>query len=736
MARVVCKANLTRELVSIQQAFQIALQHHQAGRLAEAEAIYRQILTAAPQHADALHMLGVIAGQTGRSELAVDLIRQAIAFAPGVADFHSNLGEAYRASGKLDEAIAAYRRAIALRPDLAEAHSNLGNALWENGQADAAIAACRQAIALQPHFPEAFSNLGTALDHCGRSDEAIAAYRQAIALQPNFPKAHSNLGAALYDKGRLDEAIAAYRQAIALQPDLPGAHSNLGAALIDKGCPAEAFAAYRQAIALRPDFAEAHSNLGDALTHAAQLDEAIAACRRAIALQPNLASAHNNLGNAFKGEGQLDEAIACYRHAMTCGPNDTAHHSNLNYALHFHPGCDADSIREEHRRWDRQFGEPLRKFHRPHANDRDPLRRLRIGYVSPDFNRHVICHFLAPLIESHDHAAFEIFCYASVKRPDAITQRMRKCADVWRDVLGVRDDALAEQIRADQIDILVDLTQHMADNRLLTFARKPAPVQVAWLGYPSTTGLSAMDYRLTDAHMEPEGAPWAESVETPLRLPDSWFCFDPIDEYPEPSPLPALQAGHVTFCSLNNFCKINDAVLQLWADVLRAVEGSRLLMQCPQGETQARVRQWFETHGIAAHRIELIARTATRAEFLRLFERIDLALETFPYNGGTTTCEALWMGIPVPTFPGSSAVSRIGLSILSATGLQELIATSPADYVRLTASLAADLPRLAALRATLRTRMQSSAFMDAPRFARNVESAYRQMWRAWCGQQS
>jgi predicted O-linked N-acetylglucosamine transferase (SPINDLY family) len=245
-----------------------------------------------------------------------------------------------------------------------------------------------------------------------------------------------------------------------------------------------------------------------------------------------------------------------------------------------------------------------------------------------------------------------------------------------------------------------------------------------------------MDYRITDSFMEPEGAAWAESVESPVRLPDSWFCFDPINEYPDPSSLPALRAGHVTFASLNNFCKVNESVLELWAEVLRAVPDSRLLLQCPAGATQARVGQWFTDRGIAADRLELIARTATRAEFLRLFERIDLALEPFPYNGGTTTCEALWMGIPVPTFPGDSAVSRIGLSILTAAAMPEFIATSRADYLRLITSLAADLPRLAMLRSTLRARMKASAFMDAPRFARNVEYAYRQMWRTWCAQPS
>jgi predicted O-linked N-acetylglucosamine transferase (SPINDLY family) len=403
----------------------------------------------------------------------------------------------------------------------------------------------------------------------------------------------------------------------------------------------------------------------------------------------------------------------------------------------FSPAFDDRALLAEAARWEEQHAAPLRRFILPHANRPDADRRLKVGYVSPNFWRHVICHFLAPLLEGHDHAAFEIYCYASVKRPDQTTARFRKSADVWRDVLGMSDEALSAQVRADGIDILVDLTQHMADSRLLAFARKPAPVQVAWLAYPGTTGLRSIDYRFTDAWLEPDGAPGLESVERPVRLPDSWFCFDPIDEYPQPGELPALRTGQVSFGCLNNFCKVNDAVLQLWARVLQAVPGSRLLLRCPpDSATRDRVWQFFASQGIAAERVELLRRTRTREEFLQLFARIDVALDPFPYNGGTTTCEALWMGIPVLTLPGAVAVSRLGLSILSTVGVAEFVAGSEEAYVQLAARLAGDLPRLAQLRSGLRARMQASVFMDGPRFARNVEHAYRDLWRAWCAQQA
>jgi len=751
--------------VTTQQAFTLALQHHQAGRLADAETLYRQILTVEPNHADVLHHLGIIAHQAGRHDLALELIRKSIILQPHNPAAHFNLGEAYRTMGRFDEAVASYRRALGLKPDYLEAHLNLGVALRKRDQYDEAIASYRRALELKPDYfeahlnlgntlrgkrqfdeaiaayrralqlkpdhPDACNNLGNALWENGQLDEAIAAYRRALQLKPDHSDAGNNLGNALKEQGQFDEAIASFRRAVQLQPDQPEIHHNLGNAFREKGQLAEAVTAYRRALEIKPDYPEAHNNRGVALTRLGQLDEAVAAFRHALELKPHYAEAHNNLGGALVDKGRLDEAIAEFRKVVELHPDRAWAHSNLIYTLHFHPGHDDGTIAGEQQRWARQFGEPLQRLIVPHTNDRDPERRLRIGYVSPNFHRHPICYFLTPLLEAHDKAGVEIYCYSSVKRSDEFTERVKKSANVWRDVFSLGDHALAQRIRADQIDILVDLTQHMANNRLLMFARKPAPIQIAWLGYPASTGLPAMDYRFTDVFMEPKGSLWSESVETPIRLPNSWFCFDPI-EHPEPAALPALRAGQVTFGSLNNFCKVNEAVLRLWVAILQAVEGSRLLLHCPAGTTQTRLRQWFEAQGIAGHRLELIPRTATRAEYLELFQRIDIGLDPFPYNGGTTTCEALCMGVPVVSLAGRTAVSRLGLSVLTTAGLPELVAHSEEDYVRIAAELAGDLPRLAELRRTLRPRMQASPLMDAPRFARNIEAAYRTMWQRWC----
>jgi protein O-GlcNAc transferase len=653
--------------LTIQQAFDLAMQHHRSGGLQQAERLYRQILAQQPKHADAMHYLGIIAHQVGRNDIAVDLIG----------------------------------RAIAVRPNYAEAHCNLGLAL--SGQ--------------------------------GRLDEAIAAYRQAIALKPNDAEAHNNLGAALNGKRRLDEAIAACRQAIALRPKYAEAYSNLGNALVAKGERDEAIAAWRQAIAIRPEYAEAYSNLGNALVSKGEHDEAIAAWRQAVALNPNVPPAHNNLGNALKDQGQIDEAIAAYRQAIALKPNDAEAHSNLLLTLHYHPAYDAQAIAEEHRRWNLQHAQPLKELIQPHTNDHDPDRRLRIGYVSADFGEHPVGRFLLPLLEHHDHQQFEVFCYSNASRIDGITTKLRSCADHWREIPGLSDEQAAGKIRADGIDILIDLSGHTAHNRLLVFARKPAPIQVSYLGYPGPTGLSVIDYRLSDSFADPSDLPDYFHAEALHRLPHTNWCFAVSEESPPVEASPAIRQGHVTFGSFNNFAKVTETMLQVWGRILREVPGSRLLLKAAAlaaPSVQQRVRRDFAALGIDAGRLSLRSREPDHATHLALYNQIDIALDTFPYHGTTTTCDALWMGVPVITLAGQTHVSRVGLSLLSNIGLPELIAFTQDQYVQIAVGLAKDQDRMDALRRGMRARMLTSPLMDAPGFARDVEAAYRQMWNIWC----
>jgi protein O-GlcNAc transferase len=576
------------------------------------------------------------------------------------------------------------------------------------------------------------SEMQVAVEHhqAGRLAEAEKIYHQVLAKQPDHAGALHLLGVLAVQMGEFDGAVELIRRAIRLVPDSAEMHFNLGNAFQNMGRFDEAIASFRRAIRLKPDLAPAYNNLANALRMIEQLDEAIAIFHQALRLKPDLVEAHNNLGSALKHVGRLDEAIAAYREAIRLKPDCTDAHGNLICALQFHPDCNAEMIRDEHRRWNRLHAEPLKKFIQPHTNNRNPDRRLRIGYISPDFREHVVGQNLLPLLREHDHGQMEIFCYSNVVRADAITGQIQGCADVWRDIVRISDSQAADLIRQDRIDILVDLMLHTAGNRLLIFARKPAPVQVTYLGYCAGTGLKTMDYRLSDPHLDPPDSDLSLYNECTIRLPETYWCYSPCGPTPEPSPSPAATAGCITFGCLNNFAKISPA-LDLWAEILRMVPRSRLIVHSPPGSHLSAVRERFAGKGISPDRLEFLGRQPW-PDYVRAYGRIDIALDPFPWSGGITTCDALWMGVPVVSLAGQTAVGRGGMSILTNIGLPELIAQTPQQCVHIAAALAGDLPRLVEQRSILRQRMRASPLMDAPRFAHNVEAAYRQMWRNWC----
>ncbi|HMD54065.1 MAG TPA: tetratricopeptide repeat protein [Phycisphaerae bacterium] len=647
----------------IEDVLDAAIKHHQAGRFAAAESIYHEILAQHPEHADTLHLLGVLATQAGQNKLAVHYIGRAITINPKSPIFYNNLGSALLMMGSHDLAAASFRSALQLKPDYAQAHTNLGNVLKDQNQLEQAVECYRAALRFKPDLFEAYNNLGNALQALGRSEEAAAAYRDAITLKPDYAEAFNNLGVALTGLGRLDAGIAAYHAALEIKKDYP--------------------------------------------------------------------EAYNNLGSALKDQGRIDEAIDAYRTCSQIRPDLAQVHSNYVYNLLFHPDYDDQKTHIELEEWNRRHAVPLKNFIQPFANRPDPERRLRIGYVSPDFRRHVIGWNLLPLLQQHDRKMFEIFCYSNVAKPDEFTQRFHGLSDGWRDITTIDDQRAAQMIRQDGIDILVDLAMHMAGNRLLVFARKPAPIQVTFMGYPGTTGLETMDYRLTDQYLDPPEPQEAFYTEQSIRLPDTFWCYSSQNEESKPNDLPAIKNGFVTFGCLNNFCKVNDGVLKLWARVLSAIPHSRLMVLAPKGQVRRQSLSKLGRDGIASERIEFMD-FQPRLEYLNTYHRIDIGLDTQPYNGHTTSLDSLWMGVPVVTLIGKTEVGRAGWSQLCNVGLQELAARTPEEYVNIAAKLAGDLPRLKELRAALRPRMQTSPLMDAKRFARNVEAAYRDMWRKWC----
>jgi predicted O-linked N-acetylglucosamine transferase (SPINDLY family) len=855
-------------MATVPEAFQTAHGHHQAGRLREAEALYRQILRQEPNHADALHLLGVVAHQHGQHDLAAELIGRAIAQCGDRAAYHSNLAETYRAQGKLAEAEQSLRRALALDPDSAHAHNNLGIVLGALGRSaeavealtraiglrddfaephnnlgivrraegnlDEAIAHFRRAVQLNPRYVDACSNLGVTLNEQSRFDEAAEVLRQAIRLAPQDSRLQVNLGMVHADSGRLDDAIACYREAVRADPRSALAHTHLGTALAEQRCFDEALVQHREAIALDPRLASAHLNLAVVL-HARQefsaaalayrqalrcdprhpkailglgklledqgrwdealehynraaaadprsaptqmrradvyqkldrLQNAIAAYQAAIDAEPHQPQAYNNQGVAYHRLGHYDTAVACYRKGLEQSPQSAELHANLAtalgyqgrmdeslaaarkaaelqpasplalsnvlLALNYVPGYDPARLFEEHLEWARRHAEPLSAAAAPCSNDPAPDRRLRVGYVSPHFRDHAVNFFVEPLIAAHDRGEFEVFCYSDVERPDHVTRRLEATADHWRPVRYLGNNRLAELVRADAIDILVDLAGHISGNRLLAFARKPAPVQVTYIGYQNTTGMSAMDYRLTDAWADPPGQTDAFYTEQLVRLPRSFFCFRPADEMPPVTPLPARERGRVTFGSFNNYRKVAPPAVDAWLAILARVPDSRLLVLCQRGGyAQGHFRELAAGRGIDPGRIEFYDQRP-RSQYFQLLQQADVALDPFPFNGHTTTCDSIWLGLPVVMLRGSMYASRFGSSVLANVGLEALIADSVEQYVDSAVALAGDLDHLAELRRGLRPRMAESALLDFGGFASNVEAAYRQMWRDWC----
>jgi predicted O-linked N-acetylglucosamine transferase (SPINDLY family) len=709
--------------VTVDDTLEAALRSYQSGRFDEAEGLCGEALAQSPNHPAALRLLGMVALQIGRLDAAVELSSGAIAI-------YNAMGVSLNEKGRVDDAAAAWQRALEIRPDYIRATSQLAADLQAGGRHSEALAIYARAQTVTDEQARLANVLGLARITQRRLDDAIAAFTQSIQLKPEHAESHNNLAVALKNRGRLDEAIAACKEAIRLKPDFAPAYNNLGSALFDKGEFDGAISAYRQAIELNPRYAKANSNLGAVFQRSDQLDEAIAASSQAIQLDPDLVEAHNNLGNLLRDSGRCDEAIASYRRAITIKPDFVEAHSNLLYALHFHPDCDAAALYAEHRRWNLQHAAPLKASILPHDNDRQPHRRLRIGYVSQDFRNHPVGRFVLPLLSAHDRQDFEVYCYSDAGSSDSWTEKLRHHADVWRDVFGLSHEQLANIIHRDAIDILVDLALHAAGSRLLVFARKPAPVQLTYLAYCSTSGLDTIDYRISDSHLDPPGSGDEHYSERTVCIPTYW-CYQPAIESAEPAQPPIAIPYRVTFGSLNHFSKISGPTLAAWCRILQSVPESCFMLHAPRGGHRDRLRDSLKQEGIDPKRLTFVDRVPMQ-DYLEQYRRIDIGLDPFPYGGGTTTCDALWMGVPVVSLSGRTAVGRGGASILFNTGLSDLVARSAEEYIEIAARLAADPLRLGELRSNLRQRMRGSPLMDTRKFAESMEAAYRETWERWC----
>jgi len=572
-----------------------------------------------------------------------------------------------------------------------------------------------------------------------RGDNASAEIccRQALALDPKLAAAHYNLGIALRSQGKFAEACQSFRRATELQANYSDAMDALAHAYISLYDWPAAAQVMNAIISIWPQKAEMRSDLGMVYQAMGRMQDAIAAYESALKINPRLISTLNSLGSAYLGQSDFEQAERCYRQCLAARPADLRARSNLLMLLNYLPGTDAAKVYEEHLEWGRVAEARIPRLESVEPAT-DPQRRLRVAYLSSDFREHSVASFIEPVLKHHDRSRFEVCCYSDLPTPDETTRRIRATVDVWRDIEKLSDMETARLIREDRIDILVDLAGHTGNNRLGIFAARPAPLQMTWMGYPNTTGLTTIDYRITDGVADPAGEE-ANYSEKLLRLDGCFLCYQPHPDTPAGAPLPALENGHVTFGSFNNFSKINPGVLHLWAEVLKQMPDSRLLLKCPaltDAGVRDRVSAALAQLNIDAERVDLLGHTRTRQEHLALYGRVDIALDTFPYNGTTTTCEALWLGVPVLSLAGKHHAGRVGATLLSAAGLPDWLADTPDSFVATAQARAADLAGLRVLREGLRSRLAGASLCDAAGFVRRLEDALCQAWgsRAQPGQ--
>ena len=687
--------------------------------------------------ASALIDLGNTLEDEGLIDQAMAHYEAAIRLAPSLARAHLNRGNILLEKGDSDGALAACKTALVHNPEYAAAYFNMGNAYLHLGRREVALDAYNKAIELQPDFVDAEVARGNIFDELGRFEEAIASYRRGLEFMPDYAEVSISLGNALQKSGQIDEAITSYRKALDTLPDSAEGHFQLANALRGVGQLREAASSYYRALEVLPDFAEACNNLGTTLQGLGRHDDALSEFRRALEIEPDFAPAHNNLGNALMEFGLLDNAVVSIRRAVELESGYPAVHSALLFISNYLVEQSSSLMLDEARRYNQlviRKAQPYSTW----ANHPDTTRCLRIGFVSGDLRQHPVGNFLEAVLATlsvRGSGRLELFAYSNSSQEDEVSERIKAHCHGWHSAVGQSDESLAQRIREDGIDILIDLSGHTAHNRLPIFAWKPAPVQASWLGYLATTGVSAIDYIIADVWTLPESEePYF--TEKVWRLPESYLCFTPPADSVDVGPLPAIHNGYITFGSFNNLTKMNDTVVALWSQILAAIPDSRLYLKAKQLK-EASVRQSvverFAGHGIDAGRL-ILEGPVPRADYLKPFQRVDIALDPFPYPGITTSVENLWMGVPVLTLAGKSFLSRQGVGLLMNAGLPEWIAGNADDYVARALSHGSDVQALASLRAGLRQQVLASPIFDAPRFAQCFEAALRDMWQIWCEQ--
>jgi protein O-GlcNAc transferase len=707
----------------------ILLNHYHNNKYFEAEKIAHNIIQNFPNHPLSYKVIAAVLNYNGKLSEGIIISQKSLKIFPKDPEIHNNLGVMLQKIGKIEEAELSFREAISLKSNYAEAYGNLGNAIIELGKLEEAEILCRKAISIKSDYAEGHNNLGITLQRMFKLEQAADSYKKAISLKPDYAEAYSNLGNTMGLLGKIEEAEIICKKAITLKKDFPDFHNNLGNILKMQNKLKEAEQSYIQAISLKSDYAEAHSNLGNIMKDQGKLVEAEFYCKQAINLKSHLPEAHNNLGTTLQKMGNLEEALKHYRKGISLKPDFSECHSNKNLCLNYFQGISNQYIFEQHLEFGKQFDKLRKILNLNFSNKKYSKKNLRVGYVSGDFREGSIAYFFEMLLLHHDPKKVKTFCYYNDFILDETTTRLKELSTHWRSIFNLSDNDVIKIIRNDEIDILVDLSGHTAKNRLLVFAYKPAPIQITWLGYPNTTGLSAIDYRFTDIISDPIGKSEKFYSEKLYRLDNNFLCYKGDQTISFNNIPPNKSSNYITFGSFNNFSKITSNVIKTWSVILKNIPKSRLILKSPQLNKNVKFYlDIFEKEGVNRDRIEFIERIDSSSDHLQLYNKIDISLDTFPYNGTTTTFESLWMGVPVITLRGNSHVSRVGASILTNLEFTDFIADDIKSYINLASDIISNLDKLEIIRQNLRKKMQNSQLCDGSLFAQNVEHAYQKMW--------
>ncbi|PXX42461.1 tetratricopeptide repeat protein [Undibacterium pigrum] len=748
--------------------FNLAILLQQRDQLSQAIHHYQELLKLEPQHYYACCNLGMILASQGRYQDAEPCFQQAIACQTDMttADFflvnlyqqqgkqqeaetvlknlltrqpantaaRDALLNAYLQTSRFAEAENIYRQMLVSHPQEASLHYNLGVVLKAQGQTEAAKNCYQLALQLQPGFSNALGNLGLIFLEQGDLAQAESCNLRALEYDPKFTLAHVNLAQIYTSNAQFSKAEASYRKALELDKDNAIYHSYLGKLFFEQRRYDDAQTCYQKALQLDPNSIPALLELGQLHMTFGRATEARSCFDQAIKLRPDLAHAHNSLGALYDDQGMIPEAVTAYRRALEYQPDFPEAYGNLLFSLNYHPDLSAEEIFAAYQEYERRFAARLYQLWRPHTNSREPGRRLKIGYVSPDMRRHPVQHFLEPLLAQHDKSQFEIYAYAELTSEDNVSTRFRALVDHWVPTRNMSDDAMAEKIRADGIDILMDIAGHTGNNRLRVMARKPAPVSLTWLGYAYSTGLRAVDYFLSDAVFAPPEANhlFAEQI---WRVDTPSLVYRPAEGMGECSPLPALNNGYVTIGTLSRAVRINHKVIRVWASILKRLENSRLVIDSGNFKDEAMRKSMedkFVALGIEPSRLQIGAHSPP----WDIVRSIDIGLDCFPHNSGTTLFETLYLGVPFVTLASRPSMGRLGSTVLSGLGRPEWIARTEEEYVDKVVALASNLPELSAIRAGLRMQMKNSPLMDEAGFCHKVENAYREMWKIWCNKEN